>query len=150
MTFEDVTSGIVAIGDHSDWRRALRLTCWILVVPASMICPGREADAQVSGGIEWWAITSELADRDEEISLSSDPLTLNLRNGWSCEVRIVLSNQARELRCTKGSETVSASAQCDANRPRDHVQLRFSSESVTGPVDETEFIEVGCRIAGRP
>lgn len=90
---------------------------------------------------KWYVATSASLDSGTSPSLRLFSENVALRSGWSCSIRPGMVADSRLVRCVKASDVLEFSVQCDANRPRDHLQVRLRNER-----DQThDFIEVGCR-----
>lgn len=98
--------------------------------------------SELPGSATWYAFTAEHLDRGTSLRLGAHPVDLTLRNGWRCEVRPGLASDARIVTCVRGEDRFSFSVACDAQRPKDHVQVRLSS----GDPAVQDVIEVGCEI----
>jgi hypothetical protein len=99
----------------------------------------------------WWAVSNKALDRRDEAMLLNDlPFTAKLQGGWSCLVgpthRGSPLRESRVTQCSKGTESMEFSVQCEEQHPKDHVQLRFRAPSG----ESTDSIEVACEIRDLP
>ena len=92
--------------------------------------------------VTWYVTTSATANRLTPID--TKPASVRLADGRVCAVGAVGDFGGRQVVCVRGKEKVQFSVQCDTTRPRDHVQLRFTSPKGT----QIDFIEVGCELSG--
>lgn len=88
--------------------------------------------------VYWEAFTSVNINDKNVPRLPSTKQVLILKIGWSCEISQTSINEARQVTCTKGVDSVSASVMCDLNRPEDHVQLQFASGK------RRDLLHLGC------
>ncbi len=102
--------------------------------------------------VEWYFLNTEMNEsslleqnKGASLNIDDESHTLNLRNGWSCDVGSASKQlplyEARRTKCTKDSESIEFSVQCERNRAKDHVQITF--RSIEKGLD---FIEVGCEL----
>jgi hypothetical protein len=91
-----------------------------------------------------WAL-SQLSHGKSSALLTDLAVTVEVKPGWSCQVSAPSGNggyEARTTTCAKGAERLRFVVQCDADRPKDHVQIQFG-----GPPVE-DYIEVSAHRSG--
>ena len=111
--------------------RALALLPLVFAAPAFSQSP-------IPPASHWYATTAAHLANGTSLTLGSVPVTLDLRSGWSCSIRLGTAADSRLVRCVKASDALEFSVQCDVARPRDHVQVRLRNDQ------RDDFIEVGC------
>ncbi len=89
-------------------------------------------------GTSWYATTSATANKASPIG--TEAVSVRLADGRACSIATVGEFGGRQVVCDRGAEKIQFSVQCDANRAKDHVQVRFTSQD--GKL--IDFIEVGC------
>ena len=95
--------------------------------------------------VEWYIVNMELNEKRTSLHIGDESHKLHLTNGWSCDIgptsKQLPAYETRQTKCTKDSESIEFSVQCDRNQAKDHVQIRF--RSIEKGID---FIEVGCEL----
>ena len=106
-----------------------------------------QAERPPAVDVTWHAEYQQIARRDQSLELGDSAHDLSLENGWRCAISATskqsLDNESRITSCAKGTEILEFTVQCEPNRPRDHVQLRFKDAS--GKI--LDFIEVRCALS---
>lgn len=117
--------------------RFLTLTCGIVAYPAA---------AQPTSGHQtarWYATTRQLDSLGASRTLGPDAVQLHLASGWNCLIRPGIATDSRRTTCTRASDTLAFSVQCDVARDNNHVQLLVRAAA------GWDFVEVGCDRRGR-
>jgi hypothetical protein len=92
-----------------------------------------------------WTVTHE-GIGESVLVLGPGSQTVLVPGDWRCTISEVSDQlpayQARQTLCTSGDRTVEFSVQCEADRPKDNVQLRFrdAHDELVG------YIDVGCKL----
>ena len=125
------------VGSRSQPTHTLALTLVLLSCPVAL-----RAEARVT----WSVVNGELDRRGNALLIGDGPQRIELGSGWSCVVgttsKALPLYEARQTACTKGSEAVEFSVQCEPNRPKDHTQIRFRDPQ--GRL--VDFVEVWCEL----
>ncbi len=94
--------------------------------------------------VDWHVSYEELGINS--LMIGDEPQLVKLNNGWSCSIgktsKHLPAYEARSTSCKKGDEVFDFSVQCEGNRPKDHVQIRFSNPDS----GFTDFINVSCEL----
>lgn len=95
----------------------------------------------------WYASKSlDHSGQTATILLTDIETEVPLNDGRICRVGEVSKSSAylsRVVTCSKGEDVVEFSVQCEASVPKDHTQLRFTTQSR----EPSDFIEVGCELS---